>query len=161
MKVTEQECNFDSFSFNVKSYIPLQKKMEIVQNIVQAAFNNNANYANPGLVDVYFWIEIVKNYTDIEIPNNMDYSDIYDILESNQLIGQISHAISSTEISDIRNYLHETIKGIYKYNNSAAGIIANMSADYDQLSLDADQIRQKIGDKEGLEFLQEVLSKLG
>ena len=147
--------------FTVKQYLPIQKKMEIIQDVVQAAFNNNPNYANPGLLSVYFWIEVVQNYTDIEIPEGIDYSDAYDALRGSGLLAEIEAEIPSTEYLSLVKYLEDTISRFYQYNNSAAGIIANMTQNSEDLEAITETIKQNIGDEDNLGFLKDVLSKLG
>jgi hypothetical protein len=41
------------------------------------------------------------------------------------------------------------------------GVIENLSADYNSLDFDAAAIQKKLGDGENVEFLKEVLAKLG
>jgi hypothetical protein len=41
------------------------------------------------------------------------------------------------------------------------GVLDNMSNDYSSLDFDAAAIQQKLGDGENVEFLKEVLAKLG
>ena len=41
------------------------------------------------------------------------------------------------------------------------GILDNMSKDYDKLNFDAEALKEKLGNGENIEFLKEVLDKLG
>ena len=45
--------------------------------------------------------------------------------------------------------------------NSAYGIMERVTTDYKDLDFDATEIQKKIGNKENVEFLQEVMEKLG
>ncbi|MBR2247148.1 MAG: hypothetical protein IJ880_09020 [Bacilli bacterium] len=53
------------------------------------------------------------------------------------------------------------IDEVYKYKNSALGILQAVSQDYSNLDLDADKIKEKIANKENVEFLKEVMDKMG
>ena len=55
----------------------------------------------------------------------------------------------------------KNIKNIYKYSNSAYGILDSILNDYDNLNLNANEIYQKLADSENVEFLKEVMAKLG
>ena len=55
----------------------------------------------------------------------------------------------------------EVIDEIYRYKTSVLGILQAVSQDYSNLELDADKIREKLGNKENIEFLKNVMDKLG
>ena len=74
---------------------------------------------------------------------------------------QIQNAIPKEEFDALMEGLWESIDSIYTYKNSAMGILDNMSADYSNLNFDAAAIQEKLGNGENVEFLKDVLSKLG
>ena len=57
--------------------------------------------------------------------------------------------------------MKETADEIYKYQNSAYGILDALNSDYKNLNFDVEKIMGDIQNKEGLEFLNEVMTKLG
>ena len=61
----------------------------------------------------------------------------------------------------LNNGVWDSVNSIYTYKNSAMGVIENLSADYSSLDFDAAEIQKKLGDGENVEFLKEVLTKLG
>ena len=65
------------------------------------------------------------------------------------------------EFDDLNNGVWDSVNSIYTYKNSAMGVIENLSADYSSLDFDAAEIQKKLGDGENVEFLKEVLTKLG
>ena len=56
------------------------------------------------------------------------------------------------------NYLFTEI---YKYKNSVLGILDAVSADYDNLNLDAQSIKDTLADENNLRLLKDVITKLG
>ena len=75
------------------------------------------------------------------------------------LTGIANGLINSMPI--IIDMLPQIIEGIYRYNNSALGIMESIANDYSSLDLDATEIQKKIGDPNNLKLLKQVLSKLG
>jgi hypothetical protein len=57
--------------------------------------------------------------------------------------------------------LHATQEAYYKYRNSVMGILDNISTDYSDLDLDITKLQEKIGNAENIEFLKNVMTKLG
>ena len=53
------------------------------------------------------------------------------------------------------------MEAIYKYQNSALGILDTISADYSSLNFDATEIQKKIADPNNLELVRNILTKLG
>ena len=65
------------------------------------------------------------------------------------------------ELGAITAIVEATIENIYKYKNSALGIMQAITTDYSNVSLEAKDIQQSLKNGEGIEFLKEVLTKLG
>jgi hypothetical protein len=76
-------------------------------------------------------------------------------------VQKIQNAIPSEEFDDLNDGVWDSIESIYSYKNSVMGVLDNMSNDYSSLDFDAAAIQQKLGDGENVEFLKEVLAKLG
>ena len=68
---------------------------------------------------------------------------------------------SPIDIDDIRADAWEVIDNIYKYQNSIYGVLDNVSKDYNNLNLDATEIEKKLANKDNVQFLNTVLTKLG
>ena len=65
------------------------------------------------------------------------------------------------ELNDLYNKLMSIVKSIYAYENSIYAILNNLSENYKKLDLDAKEIGEKLANKEGLEFLKDVMDNLG
>ena len=55
----------------------------------------------------------------------------------------------------------ELVESIYKYNNSALGLINTLTTDYSALGDEFTNLQEKIANPENLTLLKDVLTKLG
>ena len=73
----------------------------------------------------------------------------------------IFNCIPDDELIMLKNAIKDSVEAVYKYKNSAMGILESISSDYSNLNLDVDDLYTKMADKENLNVLKEVLTKLG
>ena len=144
------------------SNLPVNKKLEIVSNVINIC-GQDGKFYNPGKIEIYFTLEMIYNYTNIKFTDKQkeDVVKLYDILQSSELKQEIFDIIPPEEVEFIYTTIIDTIENIYKYNNSAYGILDSVVNDYDGLNFDANEIYQKIANGENVEFLKEVMAKLG
>ena len=69
--------------------------------------------------------------------------------------------IPEDEIGFVYNTMMESIEQIYKYQNSAYGILDAMNTDYNNLDLDIQKLIGDLKDKKDIELLNDVMTKLG
>jgi hypothetical protein len=79
----------------------------------------------------------------------------------NGLVSAIIGAIPQEEYDILIQGIYDTIDAFYKYRNSVLGVLEAVSQDYGNLNLDAIQIQENLGDPKNLEFLKDVMTKLG
>lgn len=153
---------FNEQEFEVKQYLPIGEKLELVSNIVNLSLDNN-NFANPMRLKIFSEIEIIKAYTNISFTEKQleDIYKLYDLLASSGLSNEIFDNIPEDECFSIINDAYATVEEIYKYNNSVLGILDNIQADYSNLNLDATEIHSKLADPDNMGLLRDVLTKLG
>lgn len=149
-------------SIEVKQYISVNDKLKLITNVINNSIDEH-NFCNPVRVDVFAALGILEYYTNISFTEKQkeDPVKLFDLFQSNMLLDQIKNAIPKDEYETLMNGLWRSIESIYTYQNSAMGILNNLSADYSNLDFDASAIQQKLGDSENVEFLKEVLAKLG
>lgn len=147
----------------IKQYLPLEKKLEIIGDVVNRCWDPNANFYNPCQYEVLINFEMVKAYTNIAFTEKQekDFYKTYDLLDSNDLITEILDIIPADDYYFIKRGVVDTIKAVYEYEHSVFGILENIKADYSNLNLDATEIQQKLADPENMELLKSVLAKLG
>lgn len=153
---------FNNQKIEVKQYLPVEDKMELISTILNQSVDENGYY-NPCRIHIYQLVNIIMAYTNITFTDKQkeDIYKLYDLLVSSGLFYKVNNAIPESETDFIFNGSDEAIKSIYSYRNSVMGIMDNISADYSNLELDASKIQGELADKENLGFLREVLAQLG
>ena len=152
----------DEVYYEVKHYLPMKEKLDLVSRIINQSIDENGFY-NPMRVKLYMVLEVTFAYTNLSFTDKMkeDPFKLYDILVSTGIFTDIISAILEKDWNEIQENVWTTIKNIYDYKNSLMGIMEAVSTDYSQLDLDATEIKNKLADKDNLELLKDVLSKLG
>ena len=108
-------------------------------------------------------MEIIFAYTDISFTDKQkeDIAKLYDQMVSSGVATRIILEIPEKELATIQKGVKDTIDSVYKYQNSILGLLDTMKTDYSNLDFDVQAIANKIGNNENLEFLKEVMSKMG
>lgn len=152
----------DDVVVEVKQYLPVNDKLELVSSVVNTAVENG-NIVNYGQLDVLFAINIVKAYTNINFTEKQleDVAKLYDLLVSSGFYETVKNTIPTSETDYIYGLIYRTANDIITYRNSAVGIMEALSQDYKNLEFDAEALQKKINDPESLAFLREVLTKMG
>lgn len=153
--------NINNIDIEVKEYLPMSEKMELVANVINAAADEN-NFANPMKLKVFTALEIMYAYTNLTFTDKQkeDPSKLYDLLESNEVINKV-YVLLGNEAKVVEKYVNECANAVYTYRNSILGLLEAISADYSNLDLNAADIQQKLADPENMALLKGVLTKLG
>lgn len=148
--------------YEVKHYLPLTEKLELVSRIINNSIDDSGFY-NPMRVKMYMTLEVVYAYTNLSFTEKMkeDPFKLYDILISTGIFTDIVNVIREKDWTEIQDNVWSTIKNIYDYKNSVMGILETVTSDYSNLNLDATEIQKKLADPDNMDFLRDVLSKLG
>jgi hypothetical protein len=154
--------NYNEQTIEVKQYISVNDKLKLISNIINNTVDEH-NFCNPVKVKVYLLISIIENYTNISFTEKQkeDIVKLYDLIQSNGLFDKILEAIPAEEFNDLLNSTWDSIDAIYTYNNSAMGVLDNIGRDYKNTELDIETIQEKLANGENVEFLKDVLAKLG
>lgn len=154
--------NINDIDIEVKQYLPVEDKLTLIQNVMNDAADSN-NFINPTKVEVFAHLQIVFNYTNLNFTEKQkeNLPKLYDLLESNGVIAEVCKAIPTTEYSGLVETINDTITAYHTYKNSAVGIMETISADYSNLDFNATAIQQKIANKDNVQFLSDVMNKLG
>ena len=153
---------FNSQDIEVKQYLPVNDKFEVISNIINRSADDN-NFANPLKVEIFTALEIISAYTNISFTEKQkeDPSKLFDLIVSSGLYKEIICAIPHTEIESLQCYINSTIDAVYKYRNSIMGLLENITTDYSNLNLEATEIQKKLADPNNMQLLRDVLTKLG
>jgi len=158
----------------VKQYLPIEEKLELVTNVLNQSVDEN-NYYNVARLEIFKVLEMVFAYTNISFTDKQkeDIFKLYDLIMSSGLWYALCHynygsnvedkcgAIPEEEWDAIDWWINDMIDNIYKYKNSALGIMQAITTDYENLNLDSENIRQNLSNPENLTLVKDVLTKLG
>lgn len=163
-KNTEKRIiTINDIDVEVKQYLPVDEKLELISYVVNMAHDENFNFSNPVKVEVFAVLGIFKYYTNISFTEKQlsEPAKIYDLLNGNGIVNRVIMTIPLNEYNELKNGIEETIKSIYQYQNSVLGILDTIGQDYSDLDLSAADIQKKLSDPNDLKFLKDVLTKLG
>lgn len=147
----------------IKEYLPIQEKLDLISRIINQSLDDN-NFANPARINIFTVLEVFYAYTNISFTDKQkeDFLGLFDLLMSSGLASEVFKTLGTTdELSFINRTVCEVIDEIYKYKNSALGILQAISDDYKDLDFNTEKIKENIANKENLEFLENVMKKLG
>lgn len=168
LKINESDCSYTrdtldgTVEIEVKLYLPIKEKMELVSRIVNQSIDDNGFY-NPMRVKLYTALEVMYAYTNISFTEKQkeDPFKLYDLIISTGLFCEVVEKIRDKDWLEIQENVWDTIKGIYEYRNSVMGILDNVRAEYSDLNLEVNEISEKLSDPNDLGFLKDVITKLG
>lgn len=157
-----QSIEFNGQIIEVKQYLPVEEKLELITNVLELSHDSN-NFSNPVKVSVYTTLEIIEKYTNVNFTEKQkeNPTKLYDLLVGNGFAAAVIKAIPEPEYNEILTGIKQTIKSVYKYQNSVLGILDSISQDYSNLNLDATEIQKKLADPENMELLKSIMTKLG
>ncbi len=162
LTIPEDTKNFlcNNIQVNVKQYLPLDRKTEVISEIINRSSDDQGFY-NTAKLSFNVDMELMKAYTDIEFDDGTDAKEVYDALTSNGFFEDLYDTIPQSELDFILENVERTIHNIYEYRNSIYGILDALKTDYSDLNLDVEQLRQDLAEGKNVEFLKEVLDKMG
>ena len=155
---------FNEQEIEVKQYLPVNDKLELISRVInKASANDDNNFVNPVKIDMFFALEIIYTYTNLNITDKQkeDELKLFDTVLSSGLYHAVQDALPISEYSRIYSGLMDSVEAIYNYRNSVLGILDTISQDYSNLNLDASEIQSKLADPQNMELLKSVLTKLG
>lgn len=162
VKKVKYQQNDEIIDFEIKEYLTITDKNLLISNVINESVDDNGFY-NPLKIKIHTALQLIYFYTNINFTDKMknDSFKLYDTIISSGLYNFIIAEIDKNEIDYIENAISVMINNIYTYKNSAMGIIENISSNYSDLSLEASSIQEKLAKGDKIEFLQEVMNKLG
>ena len=158
-----QTVEFNDQTVEVKQYLPIAEKAELISRVLNNSVDDDAGYYNNLKLDMWLALEIVYAYSNISFTEKQksDPMKLYDLLSSNKLLNLIIGLIPESEFYYLTKGTHELATAIYTYRNSALGILDSIGRDYSNLNFDATEIQKKLADPENLTLLKNIVEKLG
>ena len=149
-------------TISVVQYLPLEKKLTIMQNIIEQAGNNEEGFYNIVKLTVFYTIEMLRAYTNISFTEKQleEPQKLYDIIVLNNIWETVKDSIPEKERDYIWDNTCALAREITEYNHSALGILKLMSDDYENLNFDVQEITEKLSDRTNLDLVRNLLTKL-
>ena len=149
-------------TISVIQYLPLEKKLTLMQSIIEQAGNNEEGFYNIVKLSVFYTIEMLRAYTNISFTEKQleEPQKLYDIIVLNNIWNEVKKVIPQSELTDMWENTCALAREITEYNHSALGILNLLSNDYDNLSLDTTDMANKLSNVDNLKMLREILTKL-
>lgn len=169
VKINNSSCSQSYYTtkgeeifYEVKYYLPVKEKIEMITRIINQSLDDNGFY-NPIRVQLFTVLEVVYSYTNLTFTAKQkeDPFKLYDLLVSSGIFKDVINCIYEEDWEKIQESIISTIENIYKFKNSALGIVEAIAVDYGNLDFDAKNIQQSLADPNNLAFLKELLAKLG
>lgn len=163
---TNEEIKTISFNdevIEIKQYLPIQDKLGLIGRVVEFAHEQDHNYSNPVKADVFRDLEIVFNYTNISFTDKQkeDVAKLYDQMYSSGLLNAIMAAIPAEERNDIGVGVYDSIESVYKYQNSALGILDGIKSGYNQTEFDVAKLQETVKDLADSPLVKDIMPLLG
>lgn len=160
-----QEIKYVDFNgqvIEVIQYLPINEKLELISNVINLSADEN-NFANPVKVNAFTTLEILYAYSNINFTEKQkeDSAKLYDLVVSSGLAELIIKTIPEAEYHEVLCGVSDSIDAVYAYKNSVMGIFENITTDYSNMSLDANEIYSKLADPNNMDLVKQVLTKLG
>ena len=150
-------------TISVVQYLPLEKKLTVIQNIIQQAGNNEEGFYNIVKLTVFYTIEMLRAYTNISFTEKQleEPQKLYDIIVLNDIWDTVKQSIPEDEVNYIWENTCALAREITDYNHSALGILKLAKEDYSDLELDVNDLTNTLTQSENnLNLVKGLLTKL-
>lgn len=154
--------NWKDQKIEVKQFLPTNEKLDLISRVINYSTDLNVFY-NPCKVQIFEIIEIILAYTNINVTEKQgeDILKLYDLFISSGFYNVIKEAIPEEELEYIHSGIISVIDEIYRYRNSAAGIIGSLQTDTEDLDKNLNDLIEKIKTSNEIADLKQITDKLG
>ena len=164
LKKTEEieVIEWNQQKIEVKQYLPIEDKLDMIANIINQSADYNGYY-NPARIYIFTILEMIDYYTNISLTEKQkaDVFKTFDLFVNSGLSAAIFDKINPYEYNQIKSWVHELINSIYVYKNSVVGIMDTIKDEFNLMDLDTEKLVERLGNKENIEFINELLNKMG
>ena len=145
----------------INTTIPVDKKIDLVSDVLSAVATSDNNFLNEFQYQIYRAIYIIEYYTDIELEEGESILAAYEKIALSGLFDAVLELIDRNELRELDRYLRAQIRNYFTYKSSALGIMESIGTNYKKVSEEIADTQDKVTNRENLEFLDKVLTKLG
>jgi len=147
----------------VKQYVPIEDKLKAIETILSFCLNADTGLYLPGHVLVYRELYTFYLYTDIEFSeaDKDTPMPLYDALINSDFYRAVKEALPTNDYLEFTILLDDFISQFETYQTSAYGILDSMSKDYKNLNFDIEELQKKLTNRENIQLVDEIVTKLG
>ena len=162
INIDEAPVQIGEETIAVKQYLPIQEKLGLIGRIVEFAHEQDNNYSNPVKADVYRDLEVIFTYTNISFTDKQkeDLPKLYDMLYSSGIIDTVIKNIPENEYMEIVFGVEDSIEAIYKYQNSALGILNSIKESYSETEFKVEDMQKAVKELADSPVLKNVINYL-
>lgn len=155
---------FRDKEYTLKEFVPVEQILKKIQTIMELSLAPELGLYMPGSLEVFKTIFGIQLFSDLEfIDEEIDKPmELYDELRQSG-VGDILQdcLISNKSYQLFSSLLYQTIDKFEKYQTSAYGILDSLKKDYNDMDFNIEKLQEKIKNKENIEYLDEVMEKMG
>ena len=133
-------------NFEFKEFVPTERKIDLLEMTLQEA--QYAGIINPMLLDIFFRVNLVLIYTDIELPENGDKIAFFDTLIKEDIMTKVEDTLNK-EIEILYGYLIEWKNIQTKERDSFVGMVNRIKEIAEEL---LETSNEGLGKIEGLDL---------
>lgn len=161
-KIDSKVIFINNQSIEVIQYLPIQDKLALIERVLNACIDSTG-YFNSVKLNVYFSLELIKAYTNINITEKMMETapKTYDILVMNHILENVIHAIPEEEYNCIYDATYECGKNAVQFLTSLMGMFKTIAQDYQDTNINMNELMQVLDQPDKVGFVKDVLDKLG
>ena len=156
------KIDFNGIEIEVKQYLPIDDKLQLVVNVISNAADGNRFY-NPIKISAFITLEIIFMYTNLSFTDaqKKDLSKLYDILISNGLAAEVINAIPEKEYKSITSLVYNSADNIYEQMNSAMSVVETfVNRDIGDTTQQVTDLQEQLANPENLTLLRDIMTKL-
>ena len=144
-------------------YLPVAEKASFSERVINAAMDPTINFASDARMDVFFALELIRTYTNINLTDKLynDSAKTYDLLVLNNILQEVIAAIPEDEYNELYDKVYTDRDHLETYAHSIMGLLKSAQTDYNAAAMDADQIMNQLKDPESFKLVKEILDKVG
>ena len=162
-KVDDITIDINGEKVIVKQYLPVDEKALFSERVLNNAMDPNINFASEMRMMVYFSLELINTYTNINLTEKMfeEATKTYDLLVLNHILDAVIDAIPKEEYVELYNKVYEDRNHVETYLHSFVGVLRGAQNDYSAAQIDADKIMNEFKDPEAFNLIKDILDKVG
>ena len=151
-------------TIEVKQYLPIEKKAELISYILNHAIDMRTNTFSPLRVSVYFMVGVVEWYSNITFEDTQLHENApatYDLMKSDDFFNHFLAYMDEDEFDYLNKTMKKVLSDYETYANSFVGMLSTMNSDAFNMNKEIEEIMNKIKNKEGLEELAAIKDIVG